>query len=130
MSPRATKALSTKCWVKAEAKFFRAYSYLSLIRVFGKAYNPSTETSSDLGVLLVLHFDQTAEPARATVQQVYDQIKADLDDAYALLNNVGATVSELGTGHVTVEAVDALYARYYIDTKQYEKAAEKACRTG
>lgn len=123
--PESNQGAFYKMLGEAEAKFFRAYSYLSLIRVFGKAYNPST-ASSDLGVLLVLHFDQTAEPARATVQQVYDQIKADLDDAYALLNNVGATVSELGTGHVTVEAVDALYARYYIDTKQYEKAAEKA----
>jgi hypothetical protein len=113
---------SEKEIAKGEATFFRAYSYLTLVRYFGKAYDSST-ASSDLAVPLIIKYDQEEKPSRATVQQVYDQIKVDLDTAAACLASVSG---EIASDHITIDAVYALYARYYLDIKDYEKAAEYA----
>lgn len=105
-----------------KAHFFRAASYLQLVRHFGKAYNAST-AATDLAVPLVLKYDQQEKPARATVAEVYAQIKADLDIAASKL----ATVSgEIGALTPTIDAVNALYARYYMDIKDYANAASSA----
>ena len=106
-----------------EALCFRAYSYMELVRHFAKAYNTAT-ASSDLGVPLVLAYNQLEKPHRATVAKVYEQIKADLDLAasYGIADKPGAKRSEL----VTSDVLNMLYARYYLDTKNNEKAAEYA----
>lgn len=107
--------------VKGEAHFFRAWSYLQLARHFGKAY--SSSASTDLCVPLVLVYDQAEQPARATVAEVYAQIKKDLDEAATLLAGVkGAVRSQ----KPTIDAVNALYARYYLDIADYANAAAYA----
>ncbi len=107
--------------VKGEALFFRAATYLNLARHFGKAY--SSSASSDLCVPLVLVYNQNELPARATVKEVYDQIKKDLDEASTLLSGVAGKA--LST-KPTIDAVNALYARYYLDIKDYSNAASYA----
>lgn len=108
--------------VKGEAFFFRAYSYLQLARHFGKAYDAAS-AASELCVPLVLVYEQNEKPARATVAEVYASIKSDLDSAAVLLAGVkGAVRSQ----KPTIDAVNALYARYYIDVKDYAKAATYA----
>lgn len=108
--------------VQGEAYFFRAYAYLQLVRHFSKQYDAST-ASSDLAVPLVLVYDQQEKPARATVKEVYDQIKLDLDAAASALASVpGAKRSQ----YVTIDAVNALYARYFLDIKDYSNAASYA----
>lgn len=96
---------------------------MELVRHFAKAYNTAT-ASSDLGVPLVLAYNQLEKPHRATVAKVYEQIKADLDLAasYGIADKPGAKRSEL----VTSDVLNMLYARYYLDTKNNEKAAEYA----
>lgn len=107
--------------VKGEAHFFRAWSYLQLARHFGKAYSASA--ASDLCVPLVTVYDQAAQPARATVAEVYAQVKSDLDEAARLLAGVkGAVRSQ----KPTIDAVNALYARYYLDIADYTNAAAYA----
>lgn len=108
--------------VRGEGYFFRADAYLRLVRLYGKAYGHGTP-SSDLGVPLVLVYDQTERPARNTVQEVYDQIKADLDSAAVLLAGVPGSVR---AQKPTIDAVNALYARYYLDTKGYANAVASA----
>lgn len=114
------QSLSTVQYYRGEACLFRAYSYLQLVRHFAKAYNASS-ASSDLAVPLVLKYDQSAKPARATVKEVYDQIKADLDKAAELgiADEAGAIASE----DVTSDVLNMMYARYYLDTKDYANAA-------
>ena len=129
------------------AHFFRAYTYMQLARLFAKDYEPST-AATDLCVPLVLKYDQEEKPARATVQQVYDQIKKDLDaadtyfnrlyDATMELNSAGTLTQSLydcyttlfntqaGSPYVNVNTVYALYARYYLDTHDYPMAAQYA----
>ena len=109
--------------VKGEAYFFRASAYLDLIRHFSAQYDATTASAANSGVPLVLVYNQQEKPARATTQEVYDQIKADLDSAYANLSGVAGAIS---SQKITVDAVNALYARYYLDIKDYTNAASKA----
>lgn len=106
---------------RGEAYFGRAFAYLHLARHFGKAYSASAAT--DLCVPLVTVYEQTARPERATVKAVYDQIKTDLDSAAVLLAGVEG---EARAQRPTIDAVNALYARYYLDTQNYASAAAAA----
>jgi hypothetical protein len=109
--------------VKGAAYFFRASAYLDLIRHFAPAYGSNSATAENSGVPLVLVYDQNEKPSRATVQEVYDQIKKDLDSAAVNLAGVaGAKASQ----KVTIDAVNALYARYYLDIRDFNNAAAKA----
>ena len=114
--------------IRGEAYMFRAEAYMNLVRHFGKNYEPADDKS--LGVPIVLEFDLYARPARNTVHEVYAQIKSDLDSAAVYLADVpGALQAE----YPTIDAVDALYARYYLDVKDYKNAAasaEKVIKTG
>ena len=115
-------------FVKGEALFCRAFSYLHLARHFGKPYGSSSST--DLAVPLVTVYDQLEKPARATVAEVYAQVKADLDAAAGIL--AGET-GEARADYPTIDAVNAIYARYYLDIKDYSNAAsyaEKVINTG
>lgn len=107
---------------KGEAFFLRAASYLNLARHFGNAWSAAT-AATDLCVPLVTVYDQQAKPARATVKEVYDQIKSDLDSAAVCLAGVAGKVR---ADRPTIDAVNALYARYFLDTHDYAKAAEYA----
>lgn len=106
---------------RGEAYLGRAFAYIHLARLFGKPYGSTSST--DLCVPLVTKYDQLARPARATVQQIYDQVKTDLDSAAVLLAGIpGSARAE----RPTIDAVNALYARYYLDVKDYTKAAASA----
>lgn len=108
--------------LKGISLFARASSYLTLARHWGPAYDPAT-ADTDLCVPLILVYDQLEKPSRATVQEVYDQILADLDEAEVLLAEIpGAVRSQVPT----IDAVYALKARYYIDTQDYASAIDYA----
>ena len=109
--------------VQGEAYFFRAAAYLQLVRHFAKAY--SSSASSDPGVPVVLVYDQNELPARASVAEVYAAIKADLDQAASILGNVAGSA---GAQKPTIDAINALYARYYLDIADYSNAAAYAHR--
>ena len=108
---------------RGEAYFGRAQAYLYMARCYAKPYGSSSE--SDLCVPLVTKYDQLARPARATVKEIYDQIKADLDSAAILLAGVSG---EVRAQRPTIDAVQALYARYYLDIKDYDNAAASALK--
>ena len=101
------------------AHFYRANAYLELVRHFAKAYNPST-ASTDEAVPLVLEYNIEAKPARATVQAVYNQIKTDLDIAAAEIatKQISPVLGVTNANYKmtpTMDGVNALYARYYLD---------------
>ncbi len=107
--------------IQGEAYMFRAEAYMNLVRHFGSQYNPNDPEA--LGVPVVLEFDLYARPARNTVHEVYKQIKADLDSAAVRL---AGQVGLLQADYPTIDAVNALYARYYLDTQDYKNAAAVA----
>jgi len=106
--------------IKGEAYFFRAYYYYSLVIRWAKDYEKSA-AASDLGVPIVLDFDVTLKPERATVQAVYDQILSDISQAKTLLSSVAGAKAAT---KITKDVVSALEARVYLTMDNYTKAAE------
>ncbi|ASE62263.1 RagB/SusD family nutrient uptake outer membrane protein [Chryseobacterium indologenes] len=70
--------------ILAEAYALRAYSYFDLINLYAKPYNNAT-ASSDRGVPITLETDMEAVLKPSTVQQVYNQIHADMEKAQGLM---------------------------------------------
>ena len=127
--------------LKGMALFCRASSYLTLARAFSADYDPAT-ASTELSVPLILKYDQLEKPVRATLEEVYKQIIADLDEAEVLLeeasqngpiilngNKAEGTLNLAGQPKAiapTVDAVKALKARYFLDIEEWAEAAANA----
>lgn len=108
--------------VRAEALVGRAFEYLNLANAYGKHYTSAT-AATDLAVPLVLSENIGEEGlSRATVQQVYDQILADLQEAATNLptkpvNNAFRASQSTGL---------AMLARTYLYMGDYAKALDYA----
>lgn len=124
--------------LKGISLFCRASSYLTLTRHYGNAYNPTT-AKTDLSVPLVLVYDQFEKPARASVEEVYNQIIDDLDEAEVLFEEAIAAGCSFAIGEEavnlagqvratvpTIDAIKALKARYYLDVQDYANAVTYA----
>ncbi|MCG8375201.1 MAG: RagB/SusD family nutrient uptake outer membrane protein, partial [Chlorobiales bacterium] len=66
--------------LRAEAYVHRAFAYWALVNLYAKHYNAAT-ADEDLGVPLRLSIDFEESLKRASVQSVYNQILADLNNA-------------------------------------------------
>ena len=98
-----------------DAYLARAYYYHRLVLRWAKPYETAS-ASTDLGVPLVLKFNLTDLPARASVQAVYNQILADITQAEALLANVPGGNTAAATQVFTIDAARALEARVRLCT--------------
>lgn len=108
--------------IKAQAEINRAYYYFQLVNLYGTVYQSAT-AATDLAVPLSLHVDASAYPPRATVQQIYNQILQDLQDAEntAELPDFGVDVI-----HPGMAAAHALLARVYLFMGNYTSALNEA----
>lgn len=104
--------------ILGEAYFTRAYCYLELAKRYAKAYNATT-AATDLCVPLLLKYDMAAKPSRATNQEVYAQILADLAQAETLLAGVAGSAN---ASVPTVDAVKAVKARTQLYMADYSAA--------
>lgn len=68
----------------AEAKVHRAFSYLKLVNIYAKQYDPTT-AATDLGLSMQLDAVLSGSLARGTVQEVYDLILNDINEVYDYL---------------------------------------------
>jgi starch-binding outer membrane protein, SusD/RagB family len=98
-----------------EAKFIRALLYFNLVRWYG-------------GVPIVLHQSnlgkETLSVSKASEDEVYAQIIADLIDAEAL--PAPSEYSSKDVGRTTSGAAKALLAKVYLTHEEWDKAAAKA----
>jgi hypothetical protein len=106
---------------RGEAYALRALIYFDLIKQFAKPY-AAASAGSDPGVPLVLSYDPAAKPARATVQQVYDQIEKDLTAAIPLLTDR----VPYSSGYVNKNMAKGLLARMYQFKGDWAKALTNA----
>jgi len=108
--------------LKAEALLGRAYSYLYLVNLYGKPFNPAT-AASDLAVPFVTSHDlNDATPPRKSVKEIYDHIINDLTAAMPALpanNNANRFRGSKAAGY-------AVLARTYQYMGNHVKAAENA----
>jgi hypothetical protein len=105
-----------------EAHLLRAFYYHQLVLRFAKDYEPST-AEADPGVPLVLEFDVTLLPERATVEAVYQQIVSDISDAKTYLAPVTGSPN---ADRLTYDAVVALEARVRLCMHDYTGAVAAA----
>jgi len=102
-----------KSSILGEAKFLRAFTYFDLVRMYG-------------GVPIITEiqdFFSDFEVPRATAEQVYDLIIADLKEAIATLPD---TRNSAEAGRATSGAAKALLTKVYLTTKDYAEAMELA----
>ena len=105
----------------AEAKIRRAYHLFHLANLFGNDYQAAT-AGTDLAVPILLVPDLEAKTKRATVQEVYDQVIKDLNEA---ISESGLPVMGRNYIHPGKAAAYALQARVYLYMGNYA-AAQKA----
>lgn len=103
-----------------EAKVQRAYMFWYLQSLYAKAYDPAT-AATVLSIPLPLKPDLEALLPRSTVEEVTNQILADLDGAENLLPDVASN-----DYRPTKAAVHGLRARVYFYMARYDEAAAEA----
>lgn len=103
-----------------EAYFIRAYAYYVLATRFCKDYNAAT-AQSDLGLPIMKEVDINARPARSSMQETWDFIKADLDKAAELITNTDPTGTSIST-----PVIDAMRARVALQMDNYDDAVKYA----
>ncbi|EHQ24298.1 RagB/SusD family nutrient uptake outer membrane protein [Mucilaginibacter paludis] len=106
--------------IKGSALFYRAYSFYALAEIFAPHYKAAT-AGSDLGIPLRMTSDLNEVSARATVQQTFDQVIADLKQAENML-----PVTPLYKTRPSKTAVDALLARVYLSMGDYDNSLKYA----
>lgn len=102
---------------KGEAYAIRALLYFDLVRIYAAPYSENPE---GLGVPIVTVSDVEQLPARASIEEVYAQIIADLTQAESLLTTT------TNTGQFSLYAAKALRARVYLTQENYQEAFDEA----
>ena len=106
--------------IKGQALVLRAKSFLKVAFTWSLAYDPST-ASTDLGIPLRLDPDFNLPSVRASVEETYAQIIADLKEAIPLLPVKAAHVMRASR-----PAAYALLARAYLSMRRYDQAGAYA----
>lgn len=116
-----------KNYLKGQALALRGFVYLNLVRQYQFTY------AKDKNAKAVPVYTEPTSPAsqpkaRATVEQVYQQVISDLTQAESLLNGFVRSVKN----RPDVNVVRGLLARTYLTMENWTAAAEKAhqARTG
>ena len=111
---------SQKNTILVQALTIRAYAYSYLVQYYGERYDASKGSNDQLGVPLLLNSLDVAKP-RATVQEVYDAIIADLDKAISL--NVTARTNK---SYINSSVAKGIRARVALTMQDYANAAKYA----
>lgn len=116
---------------RAQALGFRAFDYWVLAQNFGRTYY-GNQSKPCVPVITEENQTQAAADgcARNTVQEVYDQIIADLNAAIENCEASGLSVDKLldvkARRMLNLDALYGLRARVYLTMHEYAKAAEDA----
>lgn len=106
--------------VRGQALFFRAFAFWQLAQLYTKPYSTTT-AGSDPGIPLRLSSDINDKSVRGTVQQTYDRILQDLNEAVSLLDPSFSVPTR-----PTKAAAYAMLARVYLGMEDYPKALTNA----
>jgi hypothetical protein len=112
--------------LKGEAYALRAFSYFYLVNLYGQHYDPAS-ASSDFGV--PINFSTGAEDQaypRATVEEVYNLMASDLDNAVSLMEaNVIEKTSKI---QFNAQSARALQSRVALYMQDWDKTVETATK--
>lgn len=113
-------ALDTVRHIQGNAHFLRAYYYHELALRWSRTYQPAADC-----VPLVTTYDVNARPARATQQEVFSFVLAELDKAEKELSDVPNAPS---SPTITPGAVQALRARVFLTMQRWNEAYTEATK--
>ncbi|GHE28535.1 RagB/SusD family nutrient uptake outer membrane protein [Sphingobacterium griseoflavum] len=108
-------------FIKAQAYTYRAWAYFNLVQMFGRRYEAGGNNTS-MGMSLVTQPHDAAVP-RSTVEQTYEQINDDLDQAMSLFE--GGTMRP-HKSHLTMNVAKGVKARVALTQGCYRLAAQMA----
>ncbi len=113
--------------IKGSAYFVRAFAHFNVTLRFAKDYEPETAATT-LGIALVKKNDITAKPSRATLQETFDFICADLDSARKYMADEQPLLDindKIDPVHIFgLNALEALTARVLLHMHDYDGAIE------
>ena len=93
--------------LRSEALTLRAWALYMLVNKFAKAYSPSTATQ-DTGIIIITEdIDITVPQPKSSVQEVYDRIVADCDEAIATGGLMPQAVNKMRMNAACPHAVKA-----------------------
>ena len=110
-----------KKYLKGQALALRAFVYLNMVRQYQFTY-AKDKTAKAIPVYTEPTSPTTQPKSRSTVEQVYNQIIADLTQAETLLPGYKRLVKN----RLDLNVVKGLLARTYLTTEQWALAASKA----
>lgn len=112
--------------LRCEALTLRAFCHYLLVNKYAKAYNPST-ASSDRGIIVMTEDkDITVAQEQSTVQECYDQILADVNEAIELDGLPTVAVNRERMSKACAYAVKALALQSMQQWSEAEAAAKQA----
>ncbi|MBF8964841.1 RagB/SusD family nutrient uptake outer membrane protein [Pontibacter sp. FD36] len=112
--------------IKGQAYAYRAWAHFNAVQLYAQRYDANAKPNSQLGVPLLT--TATIEPQpRATVEEVYAQVNADLDQAIGLL-----TTTRSNKSHLNINVAKGIKARVALTMQDWATAAQYAAeaRTG
>lgn len=107
---------------EGEAKVVRAFAYFNLARVYQHTYLKDRNAPA-VPLMLDPATPQTEGKERATLEQVYTQILADLTEAEQSLSTARPSKSRINKN-----VAQGLLARVYLEMGEWQKAAEYAAK--
>lgn len=122
----ATGSDAAKNQLKCEALTLRAWSLYMLVNKFAKAYNPAT-AANDPGIINMTEDKdiQTPQP-KSTVQEIYEQILKDVNEAIELNGLPDVAVNKMRFSKPAAYAVKALALLSMQKWDEAEEAAKQA----
>jgi hypothetical protein len=106
-----------------EAYALRAMTYFELVNLYAKPYSKAT-AATDLGVPITIEYSSEKTYPVKTVQEVYDLIWSDIQQAEALVN---VNQQTLGYNYrFSGIAVKALKSRVYLYQQEWQKSIDSA----
>lgn len=108
--------------IKGQALFYRAFSHFKAVQLYGQRYDRAGNNTQD-GIVLRLE-NSTDPKARSTVEETYEAINTDMDEAIRLLE--GAEISRPTKMHIDVHVARAIKARILLTQGKWLEAAAMA----
>lgn len=110
-----------KRYLKGQALALRAFVYLNLVRQYQFTYSKD-KTAKAVPIYTTPTNPSSQPKARATVEEVYNQVITDLSQAESLLVGFKRTVKN----RLDLNVVKGLFARTYLTMEKWDLAAAKA----
>lgn len=108
--------------IKGQVLALRAWCHFNLVQLWGLRYDATAKPNTQPGVSIVLA--NTTDPLpRATVEEVYTQINADLDAAITALTGVAARINKT---YINLTVAKGLKARVALTMQDWATAAQYA----